>query len=204
MFETTKARDQVAKLAPSRPAEALRVARMIADPWFAVQALAWVVRFSRDDIGDAALAEARDTAKAGRDAYQRSAVLAWPIRAAVETGRLDAARQMLADGMALLPKVRPAGSRAEAGGLLLEAAFPGGRELWEPVLAAIEAHCRPGDDWRSGRLYRSLAHIVSREDPDAAKRLVEALPEGKTRDRAVRELAGGVTAEPRAFFDAGP
>lgn len=203
MFETTKARDQVAELAPSRPAEALRVARMIADPWFAVQALAWVARFAKDDIGATALAEAGDTAKAGRDAYQRSAVLAWPIRAAIETGRLDTAQKMLASGVALLPKVRPPGSRAEAGGLLLEAAFPGGRSLWQPVLAAIEKHCKPGDDWRAGRLYRSLAHIVSREDPDAARRLVEALPEGKTRARAEKELAAGVTAEPRAFFHVG-
>jgi len=203
MFETTKARDQVAELAPSRPVEALRVARMIADPWFAVQALAWVARFAPGDIGDEALSEARDTAKAGRDAYQRSAVLAWPIRAAIETERLDAARQMLTSGLALLPKVRPAGSRAEAGGLLLEAAFPGGHSLWKPALTAIEQHCPPGDDWRSGRLYRSLAHIVSREDPKAARRLVDALPKGKTRTRAEKELLEGVTAEPRPFFAVG-
>jgi hypothetical protein len=127
-------------------------------------------------------------------------VLAWPIRAAIETERLATARQMLTSGLALLPKVRPAGSRAEAGGILLEAAFPGGQKLWRPALAAIEQHCPPGNDWRSGRLYRSLAHIVSREDPDAARRLVEALPEGKTRTRAEKELIDGVTAEPRAFF----
>lgn len=200
MFETTKARDHVARLAGEQPAEALRVARMIADPWFAVQALAWVVRFAPDDIAEVALNEARDTAKAGRDAYQRSAVLAWPIRAAVETGRLEAAQSMLASGLLLLAKVKPAGSRAEAGGLLLEAAFPGGRALWEPALQAIETHCHPGDDWRAGRLYRTLAHIVANVDREAANQLVAALPEGKTKARAETELAEGVTAEPRAFF----
>src|SRR5690606_23849192 len=102
MFDTTKARDQVAEIARSRPAEALRVARTIADPWFAVQALAWVARFAPDDIGETALAEASETAKAGRDAYQRSAVLAWPIRAAIETGRLAAACKMIENGLVLL------------------------------------------------------------------------------------------------------
>lgn len=202
MFNTTKARDQVAEMAPSRPAEALRLARTIADPWFAVQAFAWVARFAPDDTGETALTEAEDTAKAGRDAYQRSAVLAWPIRAAIETGRLEAAHRMIARGVALLPKVRPAGSRAEAGGLLLEAAFPGGDAMWRPVLEAIETHCPPGNDWRAGRLYRSLAHIVVTEDPQAARRLVEALPEGKTRDRAEKELADNVTSEARPFFQA--
>lgn len=200
MFETTKARDQVAELARTQPAEALRLARMIADPWYATQAFAWVARFAPADIAAPALAEARGTAKAGRDAYQRSAVLAWPIRAAVDTGNHAAAGAMLADAMTLLPKVRPAASRAEAGGLLLEAAFPGGAGLWRPVLAAIEKHAPPEDDWKAGRTYRALAHIVVTVDAEAARRLVAALPLGKTRDRAEKELADGVTAEPRSFF----
>jgi len=200
MFETTKARDQVSALAPSQPAEALRIARQIADPWFAVQALAWVVRFDKGDVGDAAFAEARDISKAGRDAYQKSAVLAWPVRAAIETGRIAQARELLQSGIALLAKVKPVGSRAEAGGLLLEAAFPGGRPLWEPVLLAIEKHCQPTTDWRTQRLYRSLARIVLAEDADAAARLVAALPRGKTRVRAEKELAEGVAVEARSFF----
>lgn len=203
MFETTKARDQVAEMAPSRPAEALRVARKIADPWFAVQALAWVARFAADDVGETALADAREIAKAGRDAYQKSAVLAWPIRAAVETGRIAVACGMLDSALVLLPKVKPAASRAEAGGLLLEAAFPGGPDLWRPVLLAIESHCQPGNDWRAQRLYRSLAQIILGEDAVAARRLVSALPDGKTKLRAEKELAAGVVIAPRAFFEVG-
>ncbi len=200
MLETTKARDQVAELARTEPAEALRIARMIADPWFATQALAWVVRFAPANIAAVALKEARATAKAGRDAYQRSTVLAWPIRAAIQSGDVAAARAMLDDAVALLAKARPVASRAEAGGLLLEAAFPGGRDLWEPVLAAIEKDAPPGDDWRAGRVYRSIAHIIATEDAESARRLVAKLPAGKTRDRAEKELADGVTAQPREFF----
>lgn len=200
MLETTKARDQVAELARSKPAEALRVARMIADPWFATQALAWVICFAPADMALVALKEARSTARAGRDAYQRSAVLAWPIRAALQSGDVAAARAMIEDAIGLLPKARPLASRAEAGGLLLEAAFPGGRDIWGPVLAAIEKHAPPGEDWRAGRVYRSIAHIVATEDAEAARRLVSALPEGKTRDRAEKELADGVRAKPREFF----
>ncbi|MDX2155099.1 MAG: hypothetical protein SFW09_01205 [Hyphomicrobiaceae bacterium] len=203
MFDTTKARDQVSELAPTRPAEAFRVARQIADPWFAVQALAWVGRYAPADMSATALGEARATARAGRDAYQRSAVLAWPIRAAIETANGAAAAMMLAEACALLPKVRPAASRAEAAGLLLEAAFPGGRGLWEPILAVIEAHCPPGNDWRTWRLYRTLAHIVAVEDPEAARRLVAAIPPGKARDRAEKELANGAIVSPRAFFGGG-
>ena len=200
MFETTRAREEVAELAKSKPADALRAARKIADPWFATQAFAWIVRFAPADIALSALDEARETARAGRDAYQRSAVLAWLIRAAIETGHSDAAQAILADAIALLAKVKPAPSRAEAAGLLFEAAFPGGAKLWRPLLAAIERHAPPGDDWKAGRTYRALSHIVANEDKDAARRLVEALPAGKTRDRAEKELADGTTAPPRAFF----
>jgi hypothetical protein len=45
-----------------------------------------------------------------------------------------------------------------------------------------------------------LSQIVAIEDKDAARRLVEALPAGKTRDRAEKELADGTTTPPRAFF----
>jgi hypothetical protein len=200
MQDTTKARDKVAELSASQPKEALRLARQIADPWFAVQALAWIVRRADSAIAGEALGEARDTAKAGRDAYQRASVLAWPIRAAVETGRIEEARRMLADGLALIPKVKPAGSRAEAAGLLLEAAFPAGPDVWRPALEAIEAHCAGDGDWRSGRLCRSVAHLLAHEHMADARRLVAAMPEGKIKDRAAKELGEGVTAEPRPFF----
>lgn len=200
MFETTRAREEVAALAKAKPAEALRAARKIADPWFATQALAWVVRFAPAEIATAALAEARETAKAGREAYQRAAVLAWPVRAAIEVGNAPAAQAILDDAIALLPKVRPSPSRAEAGGLLFEAAFPGGEALWRPLLQAIETHAPPEHDWKAGRTYRALSHILAPIDGEAARRLVAALPPGKTRDRAEKELADGVTAQPRAFF----
>lgn len=200
MFETTKARDQVSELAKTRPDEALKLARTIADPWFAAQALAWVARFGTGDVGATALAEARETAKAGREAYQKCAGLAWPMRAAIETGQVSAAKSMVGDVVVLLPKVKAAPSRAEAGGLLVEAVFPGGRSLWEPMLTAVETHAQPGNDWKAQRTYRSLAQIVFAEDADIARRLVEAIPAGKTRERAEKELAEGVTQSARAFF----
>ncbi|MGE0698166.1 MAG: hypothetical protein AB7O57_03645 [Hyphomicrobiaceae bacterium] len=200
MFDTTKARDEVSGLARSRPPEALKAARRIADPWFAVQALAWVARFAPAELAAVALAEARATAKSGRDAYQRTAIMAWPVRAAIETGADDMAALMLADALALLSKVKPPASRTEAAALLLEAAFPGGRRLWEPVLATLEAHCPPGNDIRAARTYRMLSQLVATEDLDAARRLVAVIPPGKARERAEKELADGAKAQPRAFF----
>jgi len=200
MFETSKARDEAAALSRQRPAEAFRLARKIADPWFAVQALAWVARFAPPELAGMALDEARATAKGGRDSYQRSAVLAWPVRAAIETGDTRRAHDMLADAIVLLPKVRQPASRVEAGSLLLEAAFPGGRMLWQPALAAIEAHCAPDADRRIGRMYRQLALLVATEDREAAERLAGALPEGRERARAFQELETGSSAVPRSFF----
>ena len=200
MFETTKAREEVASLAKTNPTEALRAARKIADPWFAAQAFAWVARFAPPEIASVAIREACETAKAGRDAYQRSAVLAWPLRAAIETENVKAAKAIVSDAIALLPKVRPSPSRAEAAGLLFEAAFPGGELLWRPLLAAIETHAPPDNDWKAGRTYRTLSHILGDVDKAAANRLVAVLPPGKTKDRAEKELAEGLIAPPRPFF----
>jgi hypothetical protein len=200
MLETSKARDEAAELSRHRPVEAFRAARKIADPWFAVQAMAWVARFAPPDLAAKALDEARATAKAGRDAYQRSAVLAWPVRAAIETGDTRRADEMLADAVALLPKVRQAASRVEAGSLLLEAAFPGGPTLWQPALSAIEAHCPPDADRRIARIYRLMSHVVATADREATQRLAEAIPAGRDRDRALQELKAGTQAAPRAFF----
>lgn len=200
MFETTRAREEVAALAKSNPAEALRAARKIADPWYATQAFAWVARFAPDDIAAEALEEARETAKAGRDAYQKTAVLAWPLRAAVEIKNGKVAKAIANDAIAMLPRVKPSPSRAEAGGLLFEAAYPEGKTGWKPLLDAIEKHAPPENDWKAGRTYRALAHILAKDDMAAARRLIAALPPGKTKERAEKELDDGVTAEPRAFF----
>jgi hypothetical protein len=200
MLETTKARDTVVELARVQPAEAFRVARRISDPWFSVQALAWVARLAPPELAADAIKEARATAKAGRDAYQRCAVLAWPIRAAIEAGRIEDAAGIVADACALLPKVRATVSRVEAGGLLLEAAFPGGRPLWAPVLATLEASGLQDSDRRLGRLLRMMALVVVAEDPAAALRLAQALPKGRDRERALKEVGNGAAATPKAFF----
>ena len=193
-------RDRVMRLAKSRPGDALKEASGIANAWSRVQALAWVARFAPPNISLTALKRAASDAMEGKDTYCQAAVLAWPIRAAIERGYEELAAPMLAGARIVLPRIEHLGSRAEACSELFQAAFEGPRHLWEPLLTELPALCPPGSHWRAARLYCTIGAILADRDGHAARLFVASIPPGKAQRRCLRDLENGVKRPLRPFF----
>lgn len=199
-FASSEARNAVTETARDDPERAFGIAVGIRDQWFRAQSFGWVARYARGDLARQAFDGARAAAAAGKDSYRKSAPLAWPIRAAVETQRLGLAKELFGIALSELPKVHLYCSRASAIELVLPAAFPAGPGLRAPLLALLPELCPVTSHWRSGRLHIAIAAMLASEDAAAAMAFGEALPPCKTRDRILRDLAGGMAWGPRAFF----
>jgi hypothetical protein len=193
-------RNTVAATAREFPEQAYGIAEQIPEVLFRAQSFAWVARYAPGDLAVRAFESARRAAAVGKDAYQRSAPLAWPIRAAIETQRLPLARTMFETALGELPKIGRYCTRADAIELLFPAAFPAGPDFRRPLLAQLLELCPATSHWKCGRLSVLIARQLASEDADAAETFANALPACKARDRIVRGLAEGVSCAPRPFF----
>lgn len=142
---------------------------------------------------------ARQAVELGRDAYQRSAPLAWALRAALETLRLPLATAMLGNVMMEVPRIALFCSRADAFELLFPAIFPGGPVFREPMIGAIQRLCPADSHWRALRLHAAVAANLAWAGEDAAA-FVACVPAGRARDRLQRYRERGVQFPPREFF----
>lgn len=200
MNTPTEQRNRVQQLAKTRPREAAQLARGIAEAWFRVQALSWVARCAPAEASARLLAEASTSSAVCHDSYQQAAVLAWPLRAAIETKQQQAARAMLQSALGRLPQIELYCSRAEAFALIFPAAFPGGPAFSQPLLDALPGLCPPDVHWRTARLYRLVAGTIASQNATAADAFAAAMPHGKARSRVLRDRARGDAWPPRAFF----
>lgn len=199
-YTASQQRTAVTEMAPAHPDNALRLAEQIADPWYRAQSLGWVARFATSEsTAGRAFHGARKAAELGKDAYRRSAPLAWALRAALETGRVQLASAMLENALAEVPQIALFCSRADAFELLFPAIFPGGATFRDPVIALIRSTCPVDSHWRAGRLHASIAANLAwvGEDADA---FVASLPAGRARVRLERFRARGLSYPPREFF----
>lgn len=143
---------------------------------------------------------ARNSAKLGKDAFQRGAVLAWPIRAALEVHNDSLAREMLDDALAMIPATELFCSRAVMFDLLLQAVSNNGSDFREPLLALLPAYCPPDSHWRVARLYRDIASLLREVHPNHARAFAETMPAGKAQDRILRDRVRGKRLSARSFF----
>jgi hypothetical protein len=199
-MDNVEGREAAQRLARSDPERALGFARAIRDPWYRCQALAWIARYAGPQIATVAFTEAIAAAAQGGDGYRRLAVLAWPIRAAIERGQAGRAAPWLHAALAEIATVEPMASRAYALGLLWSAAFPAGPQLRAAVRAAVLAHCPPDRSWRAARLYRTIVATLAAAHPEDGQALIAAMPGGKARTQVERRRAAGELGGPRAFF----
>jgi hypothetical protein len=191
--ESVLGRGRASDLAKSQPQRALEIARTIPDGWYRCQAMATIAREANDlGIVDTAFKEARIAAAAGDDAYQRAAVLAFAIVAAMKRSRIELAKAMLHDALALIPSVEPTASRAYAlDGLWRTTSAVGDHAMREAVLAAVQAQVHPDRSWRARVLYRDIAANLAWDRPGLADAFVRAMPAGKARDYVARRRAEG-------------
>jgi hypothetical protein len=179
---------------------ALANARADRRPWFRCQKLALVARFAPEPVAEIAFAEAIAAAAAGKDLYQQNAVLAWPIRAAIERGRVDLAEGWLRSVLDEAPEIKPLASRAFALSLIWPAAFPGGSRLRGKVLQTVFATCPVDVYWRADALYRQIADTLRSVSEAESDAVIAALPAGKTRTKLENARARGDRQTPRPFF----
>ncbi len=200
MSVSTEQRNAAIELSRSRPAEALKTAIGIEEAWFRVQALASVARYAGADIARNAFAAAALSSSEGKDPYQRAAVLAWPMRAALEVGDQNRAEMLIAEARRELPRIELHCSRAEAYAVVFQAAFIAPRLFWGPLLDDLVRFCPPDAHWRSERLYRTVAAILRQWDGATARTFIDRIPAGRARTRCERDDSNGVKMPPRSFF----
>jgi len=158
-MSATLQRDQATTLAKSNPQRALAKAKIVSEPWFRAQALAWVARFTDSDP----IAVAKLAAKAASDCdddYKRSAVRAWEVAALAERKESNHAERSLKAAVAIGEGVQPISSRSEALFLLFQAAFAIGRKQAEWVCGRLDATCPEEEHWRCKRSRRDAHQIL--------------------------------------------
>jgi hypothetical protein len=156
---------------------------VVADAWYRCQALSSVARVAPYEFATKAFREARAAAAQGADAYQRAAVLAFTVEAALERRWTALAGEILREALDRIPQVEPANSRAFALALLWVKGFAGGDETRRQIIACALAHCDPNRGWRAERLFRD---IVERMPVGEGAALIDALRPGRTRERLAR------------------
>jgi thioredoxin-like negative regulator of GroEL len=161
-MSATLQRDEASGLAKSNPKKALDAARKVNEPWFRVQALAWVARFTDGDPVSIA-SEAAEAAAECDDDYKKSASRAWEIAALAERGCMSEARKRLSEVLRQAKDVMPSSSRSEALLLLMQAAFKIGREDAEKVYQALRTSCSADDHWRCKRAVRDGGKMITGE-----------------------------------------
>lgn len=191
-------RDQALRLREAKPAEALKVARHIPDPWFGCQALSWVGRYWADAKFAEILQEAADVATRASDPYQTVGASAWPVRALLERGAeaVSITRQTLP----LARRIENLGGRSEALMLLLQATLPYEKALWAPILDELIIASEPVLNWRQRRNFQSVTQLLLGRDSNLAANLSGRVLDETLRRTADKAVMTGKAVPPRPFF----
>jgi hypothetical protein len=193
-------RDLVSRLAATDPSRALAVARVIGDPWFACQALAWAARYAPDDQFRRIIKESLRIGRKAGDSYKIVAVSAWPIRAMVERQQTRTLASVISELLVLADQIELLVSRSEALFRLFQAVFPAGRESWFPVLQALRDASTPLINWRQRRNLSDAVLIVWNEDRQLAAEMINALDDPKLKRKIEKAIATSKQVFPTSFF----
>lgn len=196
----TGQRERSIRLGTSDPKQAVAIARVIDDPWFRCQSLAYAGRYWPGDDYESLLTEAVKAAESQDNWYKRVSVSAWPIRAYLERDCSIPAKRLLEQYAAKAINIENMGGRSEALMMLFHAAKPFDQGLWEPVLWYLVRATEPAIAWRQVRNIRSALAMVSADVPSLVHEVTKRLTDEKIITQIKRDVDKGKTAEPRAFF----
>ena len=161
-------------------------------------ALGWLARFAAGDPVPHAYAAERAAAE-GNDAFERSTARAWEVAALAERGEARRAAESLAAAAGEADRATPAGSRAEAWLLLMNAGFGLGVEAVRPIAERIRRDAAANPHWRMLRAEREAAALLTRLDAAAGGAFAAGVDDEARRRRCQREAGGGGRG-PRPFF----
>lgn len=197
MASSTQLRDKAHRLAEVDPDAALRIARGVPEPWFRAQALAAVARWIEDARVLSVANESFASAEACDDDYKRAAVSAWPIRALLERGHVEAAQRAFGHARSQALAATPAGSRAEALLSLLQGAWrlgaPTRRQLAEDLLALRGQT----DHWRATRALVRALEMLSTTEPEVAREIAARVDDSRCRRKALDAIQAAGACGPR-------
>jgi hypothetical protein len=212
-MSATQERNQVARIAGSDNASALRIARNIDDPWFRCQALAYVAWHTADQKRFLRLvAESLESGWSIRDANRSVTVIAWPVAALARRNypRPDAMersagilREVIARLTGVIAKEPNPASRADALVLHVHALSPSRRELRKGLLGLLMKECRDATNRKRQRQLEEAAMAIAPDDVDAALGLIVSLDENRKRLSTARIEAQWEGLGPRQFFEKG-
>jgi hypothetical protein len=181
-MSATSQRDLACQAAKTDPDQALRLARVIEDPWFRCQALAWAARFGAARRVVPVAREALAASQGAEDAFHRVAAQAWPIRALFERSQSPAALEALAKAVAESRTIANATNRMDALLLLWEAAWPAGQEVHRRMLAEALVAARHGWSKKAAANLKTAALYLAEPHPDLAQELTTAVPHERWRE----------------------
>jgi hypothetical protein len=196
---STRQREAARKLATIDTARAYAAARKVEDPYFRCQALAWVARYAGNDIDEIVEAAFTAAEEAG-DAFHRMSATAWPLRALVELGQLEQARERLQVQLGRFDEVMPDSSRSEAIFLVFQAVHPAGQEFWRPIFDQLARVCDTTPHWRTVRNLQEAILMIADEAPELASHIADRIPVDRRKRQLETQLAAGQRMQPRAFF----
>jgi hypothetical protein len=159
--------------------------------------LAWVAHLAGERRLAAIAREALATCDQIENAYHAATLAAWPLRALAEGGREDECERALPGVLARVRALEKAVNRIDALERVFHGVFPAPRAR-RRVLIALIAECREAATWKAPRCLANVAAALAGEAEDRAL-VLAALPEGRQRRRAERELAAGA-ARAAVFF----
>ncbi len=196
----TGQRERAIRLATSDPEQAVAIARVIDDPWFRCQSLAYAGRYWPGDDYRSLLTEAVEAADSQDNWYKRVAVSAWPIRAYLDRDCSTLAKILLEKYAAEASNIENMGGRSQALMTLFQAAKPFDQNLWEQVFWSLVRATEPAIAWRQVRNIRNALAMVSADAPCLHHEATTRFTNERIVSQIRRDFENGKTAEPRPFF----
>ena len=204
MSDSTRLRDKAIALAKRDVANARHIAESIPEPWFRTQALA-VVAFHTADNREFSriLKESYEASDSCSDPFQKVGVAAWPLSAQVNRGFVSDIQARVSELIVKSRTIPNDSSRSEAMFHVLQAVFPLGPDVFDPILGELsDAHkSRAGLSWRTCRNLRDTILFLGPKYPAIAKRVLNEMVEGPYRRQAEQQLRSDHHSSPRNFME---
>ena len=203
--------DRFARLANNELDTAIRIARLMSDPWLRCRALALVAwhthewkRFRK------LIAESFDAASQIEDPNRAVTVAAWPLAALArrQVESTGAAKRYDREIRSILPRLMKtlgddanSVSRADALLTLVHAVSPFKPAFRMELLALLIKECKNARNWKAQRQLEEAALVVAGDDLATAHKLIELLKESRKQRIIARIADHPEVLGPRAFFD---
>jgi hypothetical protein len=188
------------KLAPSDTAGALSFAHQYTVVHWKAYLLARIARYAAEEEFEPIVQESLRTSHLC--AYP-SEIVAWsslPLRAMIERGRDDKAKDEIPKLLDIANKVYNPVHRGAALFTLWQAVYPLGYDEMRMVLDPLVQSWTAADSWRAPIHLRHIALILNRKFPECVDEVMSKMNDGKYRRRTTREISDGESMPPRYFF----